>query len=117
MRNYYLHENVQPILVSTKKEYEVWIMYFDGNRCKHGCGASVFVKLPDGHAKKVSFRFTWTCTNNIAEYEALYFGISRAISMGIRCLIFHGDSKLVINQVKDKIGVRHHYLKNYNNRV
>jgi len=37
--------------------------------------------------------------------------------MGIRCLIVHGDSELIINQVKDKISARHHYLKNYRYRV
>lgn len=43
--------------------------------------------------------------------------ITKAISMGIRCLIVHGDSKLVINQVRDKITTRHHYLKTYRNKV
>lgn len=37
--------------------------------------------------------------------------------MDIRCLIVHGDSKLIINQVKDKISARNHYLKTYRNRV
>ena len=68
MGNYYLHENVQPILVIVEKEYEVWTIYFDGTRCKHGCGASVVLKSLYGHMKRFSFRFTWTCTNNVVEY-------------------------------------------------
>lgn len=64
-----------------------------------------------------SFIFTWTCTKNIDEYESLFLGLSKVVSMCIRCLIVHGDSELVINQVKDKINARHHYLKTYKNRV
>jgi len=43
--------------------------------------------------------------------------LSKAIIMCIICLIVHGNSELVINQVKDKINVRHHYLNTYKNRV
>ena len=63
------------------------------------------------------FQFTWTCTNNAAKYETLYLGLSKVISMGIRCLIVHGDSELVINQVRDKISAKHNYLKTYRNRA
>lgn len=43
MRNYCLHENTQPILVFSKKEFEVWTIYFDGARCKHNCSAGIFL--------------------------------------------------------------------------
>ena len=38
-------------------------------------------------------------TNNMAEYEALIFGLSVALSMGIRQLLVKGDSQLIIKQV------------------
>lgn len=44
-------------------------------------------------------------------------GLSEAISMGIKCIIFHGDLELIINQVQDKISMKHHYLLIYKNRV
>lgn len=59
------------------------------------------------------FSVIWTCNNNAAKYEALYLGLC----MGIRFLIVHGDSELVINEVQDKISEKHHYLKIYKNRV
>jgi len=92
-------------------------MYFDGARCKHGYGARFVFKYPKGHIKRFSFRFTWICINNVAEYESIYLGLSKVISMGIRCLIVHGDPKLVIKQVRSHISARHHYLKTYRNRV
>jgi ribonuclease HI len=39
-------------------------------------------------------------TNNMAEYEALIFGISIALSLGVRQLLVKGDSQLIIKQVK-----------------
>jgi ribonuclease HI len=38
-------------------------------------------------------------TNNMAEYEALIFGLSTTLSLGVRQLV-KGDSQLIINQVK-----------------
>ena len=67
--------------------------------------------------KIFSFWFTWTFTNNATKYEALYLGLSKAISMGIICLRLYGDFELVINQVQDMISAKHHYLNTYRNRV
>jgi ribonuclease HI len=41
-------------------------------------------------------------TNNMAEYEALIFGLSTALSLGVRRLLVKGDSQLIIKQVKGK---------------
>jgi ribonuclease HI len=40
-------------------------------------------------------------TNNIAEYEALLFGLSTTLSLGVRHLIVEGDSQLIVKQVKE----------------
>jgi hypothetical protein len=39
-------------------------------------------------------------TNNMAEYEVLLFGLSTALSLGVRQLLIKGDSQLIIKQVK-----------------
>jgi ribonuclease HI len=39
-------------------------------------------------------------TNNMAEYEALIFGLNTALSIGVRHLLVKGDSLLIIKQVK-----------------
>jgi ribonuclease HI len=39
-------------------------------------------------------------TNNMAHYEALHFGLSTALSLGVRQLLVKGDSQLIIKQVK-----------------
>jgi len=98
---YYIYEDTQSISVTVEKEHEIWKMYFDGSRCKHGCRARVVFKYLERYMKRFSFRFIWICTNNVVEYEALCLRLSKAISIGIKCLIFHSDSKLVIKQVKN----------------
>jgi ribonuclease HI len=39
-------------------------------------------------------------TNNMAEYEALIFGLTVALSLGVRELLVKGDSQLIIRQVR-----------------
>jgi ribonuclease HI len=41
-------------------------------------------------------------TNNVAEYVDLIFGLSAALSLGIRQLLVKGDSQLVLKQVSEK---------------
>jgi ribonuclease HI len=41
-------------------------------------------------------------TNNMAEYDALIFGLNAALSLGVRQLHVKGDSQLIIKQVKGK---------------
>jgi ribonuclease HI len=40
-------------------------------------------------------------TNNMAEYEALIFGLNTTLSLGVQQLLVKGDSQLIIKQVKD----------------
>jgi ribonuclease HI len=39
-------------------------------------------------------------TNNRAEYEALLFGLSKTLSLGVRQVIVKGDSQVIIKPVK-----------------
>jgi ribonuclease HI len=45
-------------------------------------------------------RLEFKATNNMAEYEALIFGLSAALSLGVRQLLVKGDSQLIIKQVR-----------------
>jgi ribonuclease HI len=39
-------------------------------------------------------------TNNLAEYEALIFGLTVALSLGVQEILVKGDSQLIISQVR-----------------
>lgn len=77
-----------------------WKLVFNGasNATGHGIGA-VITSLTWYH---ISFttRLCFTCTNNVAGYEACIIGIDEAIDMRIKILEVYGDLSLVINQIK-----------------
>jgi ribonuclease HI len=45
-------------------------------------------------------RLEFKATNNMVKYEALIFGLSEALSLGVRQLLVKGDSQLIIKQVR-----------------
>jgi ribonuclease HI len=55
---------------------------------------------PSGELVKYMVRLEFKATNNMAEYEALIFGLTAGLSLGVRQLFVKGDSQLVIKQVQ-----------------
>jgi len=56
-------------------------------------------------------------TNNIAEYNALLTGISKALELGWKHVVIEGDSKLVVNQVKGTWKVNKEHLQSLCTKV
>jgi ribonuclease HI len=55
---------------------------------------------PSGDQVKYMVHLEFKATNNMTEYEALIFGLSAALFLGIRQLLVKGDSQLIIKQVR-----------------
>ena len=51
-------------------------MYFDGSISKIGDGAGVYTISSIIYFKALSYKLTFECTNNVAEYEALLLGLN-----------------------------------------
>jgi ribonuclease HI len=60
----------------------------------------VLLLHPQGDQFKYMVHLDFKATNNMAEYEALLFGLSTALSLGFRQLLMKGDSQLIVKQVK-----------------
>jgi hypothetical protein len=76
-----------------------WKMYFDGSLKLGGaCTSVLFISLDKKQLKYV-LQILWLATNNEAKYEALTHGLRVAASLGIKRLLFYGDSSVVVNQV------------------
>jgi ribonuclease HI len=56
-------------------------------------------------------------TNNIVEYEALVLGLRDAKDTTIVCVALFGDSKLIINEVRNIYQAKQQILKQYKNEV
>jgi ribonuclease HI len=76
-----------------------WTLYFDRSARQQVGGAEVILIDPSGYQVKYMVHLEFKATNNMAEYEALIFGLSAALSLGIRQLLVKGDSQLIIKQV------------------
>ena len=80
-------------------------MFFDGAsrigpKGKIIAGVGVVFISPQNHVLPRAFSLTESCSNNVAEYNALLIGLQLAHEMGVRYLEAYGDSKLIINQIK-----------------
>jgi hypothetical protein len=73
-----------------------WTLFFDGSARSKGAGAGVVLIDPYGEQLKYMVHLDFEVTNNMAEYEALIFGLTAALSLGVRELLVKGDSQLVI---------------------
>jgi ribonuclease HI len=77
-----------------------WPLFFDGSAHQQVGGAGVVLIDPNGGQVKYMVHLEFKATNNMAEYEKLIFGLSAALSLGIRQLLIKGDSQLIIKQVR-----------------
>jgi ribonuclease HI len=99
------------------EEDELWNMNFDGAASKEGVGAGVWIIPPKAGSKLCSCKFAFDCTNNMVEYEALILGLKTLKELGAKRIVVHGDSELVINQVKGIYQSKHPRLRAYRNIV
>jgi ribonuclease HI len=77
-----------------------WTLFFDGSARNKKAGAGVILIDPHGEQVKYMVHLDSEATNNMAEYEALIFGLTAALSLGVRELLVKGNSQLVIWQVR-----------------
>ena len=82
-------------------DQEYWMMYFDGSLMKKGADVGLVFVSPLGVHMRYMVRLHFPSSNNVAEYEALVNSLRITIELGIRRLDVRGDSKLVIDQVKE----------------
>ncbi|XP_062028626.1 uncharacterized protein LOC133744548 [Rosa rugosa] len=93
--------------------HQSWTLFFDGSATSNGGGAGVVLIDPAGNIKALSFKLSFPCTNNIAEYEAFIIGMSTAVEMGVRNINIIGDSNLVISQMRGNFAVKEAALAPY----
>ncbi|XP_074305071.1 uncharacterized protein LOC141640006 [Silene latifolia] len=98
-------------------ENDVWDLYFDEASNYMGYGVGVLLISPTGEHVPVSIKLDFNVTNNAAEYEACFLGLPSALDWGVKKLIVHGDSSLMINQVDGSWKIRSQRLAPYQTRI
>ena len=69
----------------------------------------------NNNSKGNSYKLNFQCTNNIAEYEALLLGLQLLKKLGAKRISVHGDSELVIRQIKEEYLAKNLRLRSYRN--
>ncbi|XP_070024911.1 uncharacterized protein [Nicotiana sylvestris] len=99
---YFPDVEVSFIRENIAQSYDGWRMFFDGAANFKGVGVGAILVSETGQHYPVSSKLRFSCTNNIAEYEACILGLKMALDMNIQELLVIGDSNLLIHQVREE---------------
>ncbi|MDR1166775.1 MAG: ribonuclease HI family protein [Deltaproteobacteria bacterium] len=96
-------------------DFPRYVLYADGsslgNPGPSGCGAVLFDG--DGAPRERMGSYLGIGTSNVAEWEGLILGASRALALGVRNLDIRLDSQLVARQISGRYKVRAPHLMAY----
>lgn len=82
-----------------------------GSRGNPGPSGIGFVIEQDGEAVCKGGRFLGSQTNNVAEYEALIWGLENVEALGFSAVTVYADSELLVKQVNGEYRVKSDGLK------
>lgn len=70
----------------------------------------VIYNLDDAFIEK-RYKYLWICSNNVAEYMGVFYGIKRAGEIGAKELFIYMDSQLVQKQLSGERKIKDEKLK------
>jgi hypothetical protein len=92
---------------------EAWTVFCDGSWGTFGAGAAVVLVAPSKVRTCNAVKLDFSCTNNIAEYEALLLGLQKLKAMGIRRKNLKTDSQVISGHVDKSSKARDLKLEKY----
>jgi ribonuclease HI len=95
------------------KDVETWTIFCDGSWGTFGAGATAILVAPSKVRTCYAARLDFSCTNNIAEYEALLLGLRKLKAMGIRRAVLKTDSQVIAGHVDKSSKTRDPKLEKY----
>jgi ribonuclease HI len=97
----------------TNKDAEAWTVFCDGSWGAFGAGAAAVLVAPSKVKTCYTVKLDFSCTNNIAEYEALLLGLRKLRAMGIRRAILKTDYQVIAGHVDKSSKARDPKLERY----
>jgi ribonuclease HI len=88
-------------------------VFCDGSWGTFGAVAAAVLVSPSKVKTCYAARLDFSCTNNIAEYEALLLGLQRLKAMGFRRAILKTDSQVISGHVDKSYKARDPKLEKY----
>ena len=111
--------NVDGKLVGTVSQYYLptWEVYVDGASNQKGSGVGLVLTSPEKVVIEKSLRLGFLATNNEAEYEALFEGMTMVQRMGGKSIKLFSDSRLVVGQVRGEFEAKDEKMQGYLSQV
>ena len=88
-------------------------MRFDGSTTTTSNGVGVVLSCENGDTIPLSFKLSFSYSNNATDYEAYLTGLNIVLSIGVKHMRVLGDSNLVVSQVKGDFALREQSLAAY----
>jgi ribonuclease HI len=95
------------------KDAEAWTIFCDGSWGTFGAGVTAILVAPSKVRTCYAARLDFSCTNNIAEYEALLLGLRKLKAMGMRRAVLKTDSQVISGHVDKSSKPRDPKLEKY----
>jgi ribonuclease HI len=95
------------------KDAEAWTIFCDGSWGTFGAEAATVLVAPSKVRTCYAVKLDFSCTNNIAEYEALLLGLQKLKAMGITWAILKTDSQVISGHVDKSSKARDPKLEKY----
>jgi len=101
-------------LNTNHKQEITWYLEFDGSVNKLGAGAGIWIhNTHNNHVEGHAYRLNFRCTNNMAEYEALFLGLKLLKALVATKVSIIGDSDLIIQQMKGNFVTNDNRMRAY----
>jgi ribonuclease HI len=97
----------------TNKDADAWTVFCDGSWGTFGARAAAVLIAPSKVKTCYAARLDFSCTNNIAKYEALLLGLPKLRAMGIRRAILKTDSQVISDHIDKSSKARDPKLEKY----
>jgi ribonuclease HI len=88
-------------------------VFCDGSWGTFGAGATAVLVAPSKVRTCYATRLDLSCTNNIAEYEALLLGLRKLKAMGLRRAVLKTDSQVISGHIDKSCKARDLKLEKY----
>jgi ribonuclease HI len=101
----------------TNKNAKAWTVFCDGSWGTFGAGVVAVLIAPSKVRTCYAAKLDFSCTNNIAEYEALLLGLWKLRTMRIRWAILKTDSQVISGHIDKSSKARDPKLEKYMDTV
>jgi ribonuclease HI len=95
------------------KDAEAWTLFCDASWGTFRVGAAAVLVAPSKVRTCYAVKQDFSCTNNIAEYEALLLGLRKLKAMGIRRAVLKTNSQVISSHVDKSCRARDPKLEKY----